>query len=195
MRLRVAVASSALACALVAPAAGAAPAPLSADRTPAEIASSYGSGNFGRWIVDRFGLPAYRYEIDEAKNPIAKQPELAGNTDAWSQLGNDHVVANAYNHGYVQLWSQDRLYQWMNFYDASRDHFAGGFGWLNAGGRVISTLYADRPPGAETERVFGVGYYAKRTRVPGVSERDVVYAPFGDDSLLLHDVTIRNTGT
>src|SRR5437899_2992928 len=185
-----------LAVALVVPAsAAAAPAPLSPDRSPADIGSSYGSANFGSWTVDGFGLPSYRYDIDEAKNPIAPQSELAGNTDAWSQIGNDRVVANAYNHGYVQLWSQDRLYQWMNFYDASHDHFAGGFGWLNAGGKVSSTLYADRPAGATTQRRFGVGYYSKRTTTSDVAEHDVVYAPFGDDSLLLHDVTIRNTGS
>src|SRR6202030_3303003 len=29
--------------------------------------------------------------------------------------------------------------------------------------------------------------------VPGIAERDSVYAPYGNDSLLLHDVTIVNT--
>ena len=176
-------------------AALAAPAPLSADHRVADTASTYGSGHFGRWIDDGDGLPAYRYDIDEAKSAIAQQSELAGNTDAWSQVGNDRVVANAYNHGYVQLWSQDRLYQWTNFYDAAHDHFAGGFGWLNVGGKVTSTLYADRPAGARTQRTFGVGDYAKRLAAPGLAERDTVYAPFGDDSLLLHDVTITNTGS
>src|SRR5947208_778777 len=56
-------------------------------------------------------------------------------------------------------------------------------------------LSADRPAGATTERRFGVGYYSKRTTTSDVAEHDVVYAPFGDDSLLLHDVTIRNTGS
>jgi len=171
------------------------PQPLSAQTAPLDISSTYGSGDFGRWTVDGWGLPAYDYTIDEEKNPIAAQPELSGAVDAWSQVGNDHVVADASNHGYVQLWSQDRLYQWMNYYDASHQHYAGGFGYLKAGGRVISTLYDDRPADATTLRRFGVGYFAKRTSVPGISERDVVYAPFGDDSLLLHDVTITDTGS
>jgi hypothetical protein len=171
------------------------PPPLSADTTPANIASAYGSGDFGRWGVDPRGLPAYDYAIDQQTNPIAKQPELSGSVDAWSQVGNDHVVADAFNHGYVQLWSQDRLYQWMNYYDASHQHYAGGFGYINAGGKVISTLYDDRPAGANTYRRFGVGYYAKGTSAAGLSEKDTVYAPFGDDSLLLHDVTITNTGS
>jgi hypothetical protein len=190
----------ALFAALVVPAGAAAagappPPPLSADAAPVTIDSTYGSGDFGRWGVDGFGLPAYDYKIDELTNPIAKQPELSGSVDAWSQIGNDHIVADAFNHGYVQLWSQDRLYQWMNSYDASHEHYAGGFGYIKAGGKVISTLYDDRPAGAVADRGFGVGYYAKRTTVPGLSEHDTVYAPFGDDSLLLHDVTITNTGS
>jgi hypothetical protein len=168
---------------------------LSADASSPSIASSYGSGDFGKWTVDPWGLPAYDYTIDELTNPIASQPELSGAVDAWSQIGNDHIVADAVNHGYVQLWSQDRLYQWMNYYDASHQHYAGGFGYIYVGGKVISTLYDDRPAGATTDRRFGVGYYAKQTSVPGIAEKDTVYAPFGDDSLLLHDVTITNTGT
>lgn len=171
------------------------PAPLLASPTPGtDIASSYGSGVFGHWFQDGFGLPAYDYTIDQQTNPAAKQPELNGSTEAWSQVGNDHVVADAFNDGYVQLWSQDRLYQWMNAYDAQLDHFSGGFGYLNVGGHVVSTLYDDRPLGAQTSRVFGVGYYAKSTQVAGLDESDVVYAPFGNDPILLHDVTITNTG-
>jgi hypothetical protein len=182
-----------LALSLPAPAAAAAPPPLSAERASADVHSTYGSGDFGEWIVDGHGLAAYRYDIDELTSPIAPQSELSGSRDAWSQLGNDRVVADASNHGYVQLWSQDRLYQWTNYYDAAHSHYAGGFGYINAGGRVISTLYDDRPAGAASRRVFGVGYYEKRTAVRGISEQDRVYAPFGNDSLLLHDVTIRNT--
>lgn len=151
--------TAALACAASAAAAPRAPAPLSADHSRVAINSSYGSGSFGRWIADQFGLPAYRYTIDELTAPQAKQPELDGSTDAWHQVGNDHIVADAFNHGYVQLWSQDRDYEWMNYYQAQNDHFAGGYGYLNVNGRTIGTLYDDRPAGAQTERDFGPGYF------------------------------------
>jgi hypothetical protein len=188
------VAAAVLALALAAaPSALAAPPRLSAEHAAPNISSTYGSGSFGQWIVDAHKLPSYRYEVDELTSPIAPQPELTGNVNAWSQVGNDHIVADASNHGYTQLWSQDRLYQWTNYYDASHSHYAGGFGYLNVGGKVISTLYDDRPAGASTERVYGVGYYEKRTTLSGVAEQDRVYAPFGDSSLLLHDVTIKNT--
>jgi hypothetical protein len=131
--------------------------------------------------------------MDEETDPRARQPELAGSTDAWSQVGNDRVVANAYNHGYMQLWSQDRTAQWMNRYDATHGHYAGGYGYLNVNGRAISTLYDDRPAGAATTRQFGVGYYGRDTQTSGTDVNDVVYAPFGNDPVLVHDVTIANT--
>ena len=55
---------------------------------------------------------------------------------------------------------------------------------------MLSTLYLDRPQGSEFERVFGIGYYRKRMRAEGLEVREDTYAPFGDDPLLLHDVTI-----
>jgi len=159
------------------------------------IASSYGSGDFGSWTVDGFGLPAYRYTLDQQTNPVARQAELAGGTDAWSQVGNDRVKADAFNRGDVELWSQDRLPQWMDKLDPAHDHLGGGFGYLNVDGTVQSTLYDDRPQGAATDRVFGVGYFAHSQSVPGIRTSEVVYAPFGNDPVLLHDVHITNTSS
>jgi Glycosyl hydrolase 36 superfamily, catalytic domain/Glycosyltransferase family 36 len=156
------------------------------------ISSSVGSGVFGKWFTDGFGLPSYRYTINEQRSPLARQPELAGSTDAWSQVGNDHIVANAMNHGYVELWSQDRRYEWTNHYDASADHFGGGYGYLRVGKRVLSTLYDDSPPGSHATRDFGVGYFHHSLSTAGISVSEYVYAPFGNDPVLLHDVTLRN---
>ncbi|MHA1262203.1 MAG: hypothetical protein ACTSSA_08885 [Candidatus Freyarchaeota archaeon] len=33
--------------------------------------SGYGSGHFGRWIVDEFGLPAYEYTCNHEVDPAA----------------------------------------------------------------------------------------------------------------------------
>ena len=171
-------------------------APLSAERTPVAIDSDYGSGSFGRWGVDGDGLPRYRYAIDEQTAPQAAQPELNGNRDAWHQLGNDHVVANAYNHGYTQLWTMDHLYQWSNYAEPGADsgHYAGGYGYLNVDGEPATTLYSDRAADQPFRRDFGAGYSRTRTRAGEVKVDSRVYAPYGDDPLLLHDVTLRNTG-
>jgi Glycosyl hydrolase 36 superfamily, catalytic domain/Glycosyltransferase family 36 len=191
--LPLALAALALALASAATAQAAGPAPLSADDSRADIASTHGSGAFGAWTVDRYGLPAYRYDIDEEHTAFAQQPELDGSTDAWHQVGNDHIVANAYNHGYTQLWSQDRLYQWTNRYDATTGHFAGGYGYLNVGGRTVSTLYDDRPSGADAQRVFAPGAYDQAMDAAGLHVSQQVVAPFGDDPILVHQVTLKNT--
>jgi Glycosyl hydrolase 36 superfamily, catalytic domain len=175
-------------------ATAAGPPPLSRDSGRPDIRSPAGSGIFGRWHVDGFGLPAYRYELDPDRDPRTRQPELKGSTDAWQQLGNDHIVATAHTRGHVQLWSQDRSYQWVNLAEPSLGQNAGGYGYLRTSdGSVISTLYADRPAGASTRRDFGTGYFGRLTAVQGIAVRERVYAPFGDDPLLLHDVTIRNS--
>ena len=52
------------------------PPPLSGDRSPADIASTHGSGIFGEWTADRWGLPAYRYTSTPTRDPRAAQTEL-----------------------------------------------------------------------------------------------------------------------
>jgi hypothetical protein len=180
--------------ALTAPNAFAAgPTPLSRDHTRVDVGSSYGSGSFGQWGTDGRGLPRYRYRIDEETAPQAAQPELNGKRDAWHQLGNDHIVADAFNHGYTQLWSMDNLYQWANYAEPASQHYAGGYGYLNVAGKVGTTLYDDRAQGQRVRRDFGLGYFATHTNVRGIVASSKVYAPFGDDPLLLHDVVLRNT--
>jgi hypothetical protein len=53
------------------------PPALSSARARPAVASTYGSGHFGSWFVDAFGLPAFRYEVDQDSDPRARQPELA----------------------------------------------------------------------------------------------------------------------
>ena len=145
MRRAALILATAVGLAGAAPALASSPPPrLSGDHSHVAIDSSYGGGIFGGWGVDRFGLPAYRYRIDEETAAHAKQPELAGRIDAWHQVGNDHVIADAFNHGYTQLWSQDRRWEWTNLYQASSNHFAGGYGYLRVDGKTVST----RPPNA-----------------------------------------------
>jgi hypothetical protein len=149
------------------------------------------NSHFGRWAFDPFGLPEFVYSVDQRTDPLARQPELQGQTAAQHQVGNDRIIGHAFNHGYTQLWSQERRAQWANRYDEATRHYAGGFGWLHAGGRTFSTLYLDLPARAAT-RAFGVGSYRRSARGLGFEIEEDVYAPFGDDPVLLHDVVIRN---
>ena len=59
---------------------------------------------------------------------------------------------------------------------------------------MVSTLYLDRPRGARRPSATSASATTSaRLRAAGLEVRERVYAPFGDDPLLLHDVTIRNT--
>ena len=143
-------------------AAAAAPAPLSADTSQPSLDSTYGSGNFGHWGVDADGLPTFSYELDHMTDPRGAIPETPNRRRAQHQLGNDNVVAMAWNDGYTMLWSQSRLMQFVNTWEADNFHWAGGYGYLRTDdGKVLSTLYLDRPQGSEFDRVFGTGYYAQ----------------------------------
>jgi hypothetical protein len=156
-----------------------------------ERAAPYGSGSFGRWVTDQWGLPAYDYTLDERVDPRARILEIDGDTAAWHQVGNDHVMANAYNYGYVQLWSQDRDYQWVNQFDAAKRQYGGGFGYLRVNGKMSTTLALDRSRRG-VERRFGIGYFRHAGIYDGVVAEEYVYAPYGDDSYLYHDVILEN---
>ena len=164
-----------------APAHAAGPPPLSRDTSPANVASEHGSGIFGRWSVDGWGLPAYRYTIDPDTDPRAPQPELNGNRDAWHQLGNDHIVATAHNRGHVQLWSQDRIYQWTNRYEPDAGHYAAATATCaSATGR--SARSTPTAPRARRPSATSAPATSAARRSPSRSTiEEHVYAPFGDD--------------
>ena len=171
----------------------AAPATAAAVRTSRSqrrAAASSGAGSSTASACPRTATGSTPTATRARASPSCERP-----TDAWHQLGNDHIVATAHTRGYVQLWSQDRTYQWVNLADPAAGQYAGGYGYLRtAGGRVISTLYADRPAGARTAPRLRHRLLRPADRGAAAwpsSER--VYAPFGDDPVLLHDVTIRNT--
>ncbi len=187
------VAAAAAAVIAAAPAGAKVPAPLSTDTTPVDVNSTYGSGHFGRWEVDQWGLPAYGYSADELSDRDARQPELDGGTAAQHQLGNDNIKGMAFNDGYTEFWSQDLMAQWANLYQPSARHYAGGYGYINVGGRIGSTYYPDHQTGESFQRTFGVGYYRKQITFQGVQVTEDTLAPFGNDPVLLDDVTLTNT--
>lgn len=148
--------------------------------------SSFGSGAFGRWGADRFGLPEYDYT---AAPSVDGPRQAGGGSEILHQVGNDHVVADAADDGSVVLWSQDHRYQWANHDDPSAGHDAGGYGYLRVGDHVV----AARPGGgAQVARRFGVGYAEKELRAGGLDVTERTYAPFGDDPVLLDDVVVTN---
>jgi hypothetical protein len=153
----------------------------------------YGSGYFGEWVEDQFGLPAYHYTCDQVSDPKAISPtnkEVRSPTEHLHQVGNDRLVAVVSNYGHVQVRQDEGSPKFLNDYAPELGQYGGGIGYLADGKAILSTYY---PGNAKTfERVFGVGYYCKRVANDDYSIDQVIFAPFGDDPLLISQVTITN---
>jgi Glycosyl hydrolase 36 superfamily, catalytic domain/Glycosyltransferase family 36 len=154
---------------------------------------AYGSGYFGQWIEDEFGLPAFHYTCDQINDPKAKtevNPGILAATEHIHQVGNDRLVAIASNYGHVRVRQDEGAPKFLNDYAPERGVFAGGFGYLTDGNSTLSTFY---PGNADSfDRVFGVGYFRKKISGHGYAIDQIIFAPFGDDPLLVSAVTIRN---
>jgi hypothetical protein len=155
----------------------------------------YGSGYFGEWIEDEFGLPAFHYTCDQAHDPKAVtevNPGILSPTEHIHQVGNDRIVAIASNYGHVRVRQDEGAPKFLNDYAADRGAFAGGFGYLTDGKSALSTHY---PGGGKSfDRIFGIGYFRKRVAGETYSIDDVIFAPFGDDPVLISQVKITNNG-
>ena len=155
----------------------------------------YGSGHFGDWISDEHGLPAYRYTCEQLTDPKAVTDltpgMLAQREHVW-QVGNDRITAIVSNSGTVRVRQDEGSPKFLNDYLPESHQYAGGFGYLTDGQETLSTLYAGDP--AKFERIFGVGYAQKRVTGKNLRAEQTLIAPFGDDPVLISQVTLRNTG-
>ncbi len=70
--------------------------------------------------------------------------------------------------------------------------YAGGFSYVDDGQATWSTAYRYRRLGAETRRVFGMGYMETDTRLNNIKVSRRVYAPYGDVPVLMVDVFVDN---
>jgi hypothetical protein len=155
----------------------------------------YGSGHFGEWITDQFRLPAYRYTCNQVTDPKAVSPvhkQWRGPTDHTHQVGNDRIVAAVSNYGYVQVRQDEGSPKFLNDYSPEHAHFGGGIGFLTDGSQVLSTYYLGH--GDSFERIMGEGYFRKTVRGGQYAVDQVIFAPFGDDPVLVSSVTVTNHG-
>ena len=168
---------------------------LAGGQTGASNTKPYGSGHFGEWVQDEFGLPAFHYTCDQTSDPQAVSPVTPGilsATDHVHQVGNDRIIAIVSNYGHVRVRQDEGAPKFLNDYVPEMNQFAGGFGYLIDGKETLSTLYPES--GASFDRVFGAGYLRKRVARGNYSVDQVICAPFGDDPVLLSQVTITNHG-
>jgi hypothetical protein len=157
-------------------------------------ATDYGSGHFGRWETDAHGLPAYRYTCDQLKDPLAVLPvdkEWVSPTDHIHQVGNDRLVGVVSNYGYMQVRQDEGGPKFLNDYSPEHARYGGGIGFLAEGEHlVLSTYYTGAAD--SFERVFGMGYLQKRVASQKYVVDQILFAPYGDDPVIVSQVTVTN---
>jgi hypothetical protein len=167
--------------------------PVSTIESQGAAANAYGSGHFGEWVSDPFGMPAYLYTCNQITDPKAVSPvEKAWRfpTDHTHQVGNDRLVAAVSNYGYVQIRQDEGSPKFLNDYCPERDRYGAGIGFLADENIVLSTYYSST---AESfGRTLGMGYLRKRVTGHQYQIDQVIFAPFGDDPVLISQVTITN---
>ena len=151
-----------------------------------------GSGSFGRWTEGAQGVPAYLYECDQRTEPTA----LTMTNKAWNDrrnhtfaFGNDRITATASNFGYCQLRQDEGGAKYLTDHDPKHLQFGGGFGYLQ-GQELLCTYYN----GGEMAREYGAGYMRKVTKNAQVAVEELLFAPYGNDPLILKKVTVTNNG-
>jgi len=155
--------------------------------------AEFGSGNFGSWIEDEFGLPAFKYTCNQTTDPRAVtevQPGVLTPTEHVHQVGNDRIIGLASNYGHVRVRQDEGCPKFLNDVDPETNQFGGGLGYLTDGEETLTTSYDGS--NATFERIFGVGYYRKKVRGRKYTIDQVISAPFGDDPVLISQATLTN---
>jgi len=156
----------------------------------------FGSGYFGEWITDAQGLPAYRYTCDQNSDPIAAtptNPTWRGEREHTFQFGNDRVIAVCGNNGAVQVRQDEGAPKLLGDYNPAANSYGGGIGWLTDGKETLCTHY-DTARDA-FERVYGIGYMSKTVSKGHLKAEQTIFAPYGDDPVLISRVTVTNTSS
>jgi hypothetical protein len=154
-----------------------------------------GSGYFGEWTEDEFGQPVYWYKCNQVKdyravtpvNPIWRAP-----AEHTHQVGNDRLVAVVSNDGTIRVRQDEGSPKYLNDFYPPKHQYAGGFGYLTDGRNTLSTYYSGEEE--SFDRFFGTGYVKKIVRAKGYRVAQTVFAPFGDDPLLISQVEVTNEG-
>lgn len=154
----------------------------------------YGSGNFGLWVYDEYGLPAYQYECNQyqipEKMPFVNKDSIWGDyRNHFNQIGNDRIIGITSNFGYIKIRQDEGGPKFLNDYTPKNRQYAGGFGYFVAGTNCLGTFYQEQE---NFERVFGCGYFKKRVWDSDYDLTQTVFAPYGDDPCLVSKVTVKN---
>ncbi|MHA1845600.1 MAG: GH36-type glycosyl hydrolase domain-containing protein [Promethearchaeota archaeon] len=161
-----------------------------------QIDYSYGSGYFGKWIKDQFGLPAYQYTCNQYEDPKAitpVNPKISKPNEHLFLVGNDRIAGVASNFGYIRVRQDEGNPKFLNDFYPEINQYGGGFGYLSDGKVILNTFHDEEKQ--NFERIYGVGYFLKKYSHADYDIDQYLFAPNGDDPLLISQVTITNKKT
>lgn len=78
--------------------------------------------------------------------------------------------------------------------EANASHsYVGGYAYLDDGTATWATAFDYAPQNSVKQRRYGMGYFETETTHRGITSQRRIYAPDGDDAVLLVDVQLTNT--
>jgi len=158
-----------------------------------------GGGIYGRWIADAHGLPAYDFTLDQRSDPRAVWPHSEAGPpisrerrDHFIVLGNRRINFLAVDDGYVSLYSQERAPLFLNRFAEDQRNLGGGFSYIQHRGRTHATAHRYASDRTSSRRIFGAGYFQTDSKQDGLRVQHTIFAPAGDDPILIDEVEIEN---
>ncbi len=151
------------------------------------------AGIFGHWIQDDNELPAFSYECDQYADSRALTPTAGTpSRDQWHQVGNDRLTATAHNAGHLNVMVTDRGMQWISYRYLPARSLGGGIAFVQEGpaGESYSDLFSSKKH--DFKREFGIGYYRKVVKTSKICMDHKIFAPFGNDPVLISVARIQN---
>jgi hypothetical protein len=115
------------------------------------------------------------------------------NRDHYYLVGNDRIVSIASNFGFLKILQDEGGPKYLNYYEPKLNQFAGCFGYLKDNASELSTYYLGDEQ--KLNRRYGIGYFQKEVSDDRYYVKQIIFTPFGDDPLVLSQVTIRNNSS
>lgn len=151
-----------------------------------------GDGLFGKWEEDEYGLPSYIYA--PRGKALTHKPEMTEDgidVSPWHQIGNHRITATMHEDGYLQLYNSDRGLTCITPYIPELKLFGCAVGQLEfADGKNVILRKSLLPAGNVKEIRFGMGYGKFIYEVEGTTVEILHWAPYGDDPLMITDMTV-----
>lgn len=173
-------------------------------------------GEFGTWIVDGAGLPAFNFTCDQRRSPYiqdyshkcrdsamppqgSRGPFGEDATTSIFQIGNDELVVLLSSYGYAQVRQDEGGPKLLNDFSPTESQYGGGLGYVvdqRTGKMALSTYYSAKVAQLYTARDYGVGYARRKVQnEAGLHMEQKLIVPFGTDPVVVSQTILTNMGS